>query len=141
MMMEYAGQGEVFKHLAKAGKFSEKRASRVSQTSQVLSITDEQYVSQVAAGLAYLHEHNVIHRDIKPENLLLGMEGEIKIGDFGWSVHSPEERYVVCLDGADNRQRTIAGTLSYVSPEMIQGQPYGRAVDAWVSTTYGLSLF
>ena len=29
MMMEYAGQGEVFKHLAKAGKFSEKRASRV----------------------------------------------------------------------------------------------------------------
>ena len=32
MMMEYAGQGEVFKHLAKAGKFSEKRASRVSQS-------------------------------------------------------------------------------------------------------------
>jgi serine/threonine protein kinase len=30
MMMEYAGQGEVFKHLAKAGKFSEKRSSRVS---------------------------------------------------------------------------------------------------------------
>jgi aurora kinase len=53
-----------------------------------------QYIRQVAAGLAYLHEHNIIHRDIKPENLLLGMEGEIKIGDFGWSVHSPEERYV-----------------------------------------------
>lgn len=33
---------------------------------------------------------------------------------------------------ADDRQRTIAGTLSYVSPEMILGQPYGRAVDAWV---------
>lgn len=47
----------------------------------------------MAAGLAYLHEHNVIHRDIKPENLLLGMEGEIKIGDFGWSVYSPEERW------------------------------------------------
>jgi aurora kinase len=82
----------------------------------------------------------VIHRDIKPENLLLGMEGEIKIGDFGWSVHSPEERFVVCLDGADNRQRTIAGTLSYVSPEMIQGQPYGRAVDAWVSVSCGRRL-
>lgn len=68
-----------------------------------------QYIGQVAAGLAYLHEHSVIHRDIKPENLLLGKktpivisleymthvlgkEGEIKIGDFGWSVHSPEER-------------------------------------------------
>lgn len=33
---------------------------------------------------------------------------------------------------SDGRQRTIAGTLSYVSPEMILGQPYGRAVDAWV---------
>jgi len=64
------------------------------QDSVVLLMADWQYVSQVAAGLAYLHEHNVIHRDIKPENLLLGMEGEIKIGDFGWSVHSPEERYV-----------------------------------------------
>lgn len=31
MMMEYAGQGELFKHLAKAGKFSEKRSSRVSR--------------------------------------------------------------------------------------------------------------
>ena len=94
MMMEYAGQGEVFKHLAKAGKFSEKRASRVSPVSKLLNMTNRQYISQVAAGLAYLHEHNVIHRDIKPENLLLGMEGEIKIGDFGWSVHSPEERFV-----------------------------------------------
>jgi serine/threonine protein kinase len=41
---------------------------------------------------------------------------------------------------ADSRQRTIAGTLSYVSPEMIQGQPYGRAVDAWVSVSSGPSL-
>jgi serine/threonine protein kinase len=90
MMMEYAGQGEVFKHLAKSGKFSEKRSSRVG--SLLSDSIDEKYIRQVAAGLAYLHENNVIHRDIKPENLLLGMEGEIKIGDFGWSVHSPEER-------------------------------------------------
>lgn len=34
----------------------------------------------------YCHTKHVIHRDIKPENLLLGMRGELKIADFGWSV-------------------------------------------------------
>ncbi|WVR06013.1 hypothetical protein IAU60_003041 [Kwoniella sp. DSM 27419] len=107
LMLEYAGQGELFKQLAKKGRFSERRSSR--------------YIREVASGLAYLHEKRVIHRDIKPENLLLGMNGEIKIADFGWSVHSPVE----------NSQRTLAGTLSYVAPEMILGQPYGKAIDIW----------
>jgi serine/threonine protein kinase len=69
--------------------------------------------------------------------LIIGMNGEIKIGDFGWSVYSPQEDR---CDGMIstvyfqliNSQRTIAGTLSYVAPEMILGQPYGRAVDIWV---------
>ncbi|KAK8866047.1 hypothetical protein IAR55_001198 [Kwoniella newhampshirensis] len=107
LMMEYAGRGELYRQLAKNGRFSERRSGR--------------YVRQVADGLAYLHENQVIHRDIKPENLLIGMNGEIKIGDFGWSVYSPVE----------NSQRTLAGTLSYVAPEMILGQPYGKGVDIW----------
>nr|XP_031860924.1 uncharacterized protein CI109_003651 [Kwoniella shandongensis]KAA5527996.1 hypothetical protein CI109_003651 [Kwoniella shandongensis] len=107
LMLEYAGRGELFKQLSKNGRFSEKRSSR--------------YVRQVANGLAYLHENQVIHRDIKPENLLIGLSGEIKIGDFGWSVYSPVE----------NSQRTLAGTLSYVAPEMILGQPYGKSIDIW----------
>ncbi len=37
----------------------------------------------------YCHTKHVIHRDIKPENLLLGMRGELKIADFGWSVRAP----------------------------------------------------
>ncbi|WWC86399.1 uncharacterized protein L201_001275 [Kwoniella dendrophila CBS 6074] len=107
LMLELAGKGELYKQLAKKGRFSERRSS--------------QYVRQVASGLSYLHSSQIIHRDIKPENLLLGMNGEIKIGDFGWSVYSPQE----------NSQRTLAGTLSYVSPEMVLGQPYGKAIDIW----------
>ncbi|KAL1407950.1 spindle assembly checkpoint kinase [Vanrija albida] len=106
LMMEFAGQGELYKQLAKRGRFSERRAAKI--------------VAQVADGLAYLHAKNVIHRDIKPENLLVGMDGEVKIGDFGWSVYSPH-----------GSQRTLCGTLSYVSPEMVLGQPHGRAIDIW----------
>jgi serine/threonine protein kinase len=47
----------------------------------------------MAEALIYLHSKHVIHRDIKPENLLLGLHGELKIADFGWSVHAPSSRY------------------------------------------------
>jgi len=44
---------------------------------------------QMADALIRLQCKHVIHRDIKPENLLPGINGELKIGDFGWSVHAP----------------------------------------------------
>jgi serine/threonine protein kinase len=52
------------------------------------------YMYQISDALMYLHSKQVIHRDIKPENLLLGAFGELKIADFGWSVHAPSLRYL-----------------------------------------------
>jgi aurora kinase len=51
-----------------------------------------QYIRQLAEALIFLHKEKVIHRDIKPENLLLGINGDLKIADFGWSVHAPSSR-------------------------------------------------
>lgn len=99
-MIEFAGKGELYKQLARCHHFSEKRSSRVRLISAcVATLTDpsfrSQYIAQMTDALAYLHKKHVIHRDIKPENLLLGVNGELKIGDFGWSVHAPGNRYVV----------------------------------------------
>jgi serine/threonine protein kinase len=61
-----------------------------------------------------------MHRDIKPENLLLGLSGEVKIGDFGWSVHAPSDR-----------RTTMCGTLDYLPPEMVEGRAHNKLVDNW----------
>ncbi|BGP33730.1 spindle assembly checkpoint kinase [Rhodotorula toruloides] len=106
LILEFAGRGELYKQLSKCGRFSEKRSSR--------------YIAQMADALAYLHAKHVIHRDIKPENILIGMNGELKIGDFGWSVHAP-----------GNRRSTLCGTLDYLPPEMVENREHTDKVDLW----------
>ncbi|PGH29161.1 AUR protein kinase [[Emmonsia] crescens] len=110
LILEFAGNGELYKHLRKENRFPEWKAA--------------QYIAQMAAALKYLHKKHVMHRDIKPENILVGIHGEIKISDFGWSVHAP-----------NNRRNTMCGTLDYLPPEMLkpglQDNYYNEKVDLW----------
>ncbi|KAI8852407.1 kinase-like domain-containing protein [Chytridium lagenaria] len=105
LILEYAAQGELYKHLRKSQRFSEQKAAI--------------YILQMADALSYLHKKHVIHRDIKPENLLVGLDGELKIADFGWSVHT------------NTRRQTLCGTLDYLPPEMVEGKDHNDAVDLW----------
>lgn len=71
-------------------------------------------------ALAYLHSKNIIHRDIKPENLLMDLKGDLKVADFGWSVHAPT-----------TRRTTMCGTLQYLAPEMVEKTEHDETVDLW----------
>ncbi|XP_077257729.1 aurora kinase B [Temnothorax americanus] len=108
LVLEFAARGELYKELKRQPneRFSEHLSAK--------------YTYQVADALEYCHRNNVIHRDIKPENLLLTYNGDIKLADFGWSVHAPS-----------SKRDTLCGTLDYLPPEMIMGQAYDFYVDHW----------
>jgi len=77
-------------------------------------------VEAVCQAFVHLNEKGWLHRDIKPENLLLDMKGDLKIADFGWSVHAPS-----------SRRATMCGTLDYLPPEMVEGPSHDEKVDLW----------
>jgi aurora kinase, other len=106
LLVEFVAEGELFKVLRREGRFSEVKASK--------------YIYQMSDALLYLHKKHIIHRDIKPENILLGLDGNIKIADFGWSVHAPS-----------SRRATMCGTLDYLPPEMVEAKDHDYRVDIW----------
>jgi serine/threonine protein kinase len=74
------------------------------------------YVKQVASALQYAHDQKLIHRDVKPENMLVGRNGEILLSDFGIALIAQSSH-------SQSTDQMVTGTVSYMSPEQIQGKP------------------
>jgi serine/threonine-protein kinase len=110
--MRYVSGGDVRALIETEGTLSLRRATTIT--------------AQVASALDTAHAHGLVHRDVKPGNMLLGGTGDsgidhVYLSDFGLSKSSLATSTLTAAG-------QFMGTLDYVSPEQIQGQPAdGRA--------------
>lgn len=116
--MEYMNQGSLRQLMDRFGPF---------KNEEVLS----NYARQILCGLNYLHSQNVIHGDIKAANILTDSKANLKLSDFGAS-----KIVDVILEGLDVSQSGTCfehtkGSLYWMAPEILFGDPYGRRADIW----------
>lgn len=111
LSLEYAEHGDLRKVIEKSkNRISIKTATRITRS--------------ILRGLDHIHSHNIVHRDLKLENILVSKDLSIKITDFSISI----------LDGEKNDLNLVnkfVGTLDYVAPECLRGQPYSPRSDLY----------
>ncbi|KAF9427733.1 Serine/threonine kinase, partial [Podila epigama] len=107
-VMEYVRGGDLMMHIQKDKRFGDYRAKF--------------YGCEVLLALQYFHENDIVYRDLKLDNILLTTDGHIKIADYG-----------LCKENMPFgvTTRTICGTPEFMAPEILEEQPYDRAVDWW----------
>lgn len=80
------------------------------------------YFCQLANGLKYISQNNIIHRDIKPKNILLTDNRKIlKIADFGFATSFNNQ----------SLHETICGSPMYMAPEIMNNNMYNNQTDLW----------
>jgi Tol biopolymer transport system component len=86
---------------------------------------------QIARGLAAAHERGIVHRDLKPENLFLTRDRRLKILDFGVAklTRRPGDDGLQTVTDALTSPGSVVGTVGYMAPEQIRGDPVDHRVD------------
>lgn len=108
IVMEYICAGDLLTFIRKRSKLPEQTAKYIFK--------------QIILGLNFIHTHNIVHRDIKLDNILIDLDNNIKICDFGVSKR-------ITIADTMNEQ---CGTPAYMAPEVIKGNGYqGFACDLW----------
>jgi serine/threonine protein kinase len=99
------------------------------------------YAVQIARGLDTAHENGIVHRDLKPENFFITKDGRVKILDFGLAKLTQPQLDPLASTQAvanDTTPGAVMGTVGYMSPEQVRGQPADPRSDIFA---FGAVLF
>ena len=111
IIMEYGEGGDLSQKISEQKKKNE-------------PFTEKQIIDwfiQICEGVKYIHDKQIIHRDLKPNNIFLTKDNKIKIGDFGLAKTLAFQ----------NQAKTNVGAPAYLSPEILNDQPYDYKSDIW----------
>jgi serine/threonine-protein kinase len=116
LVVEYLSEGTLEERLSAATPLADDETTRIAR--------------DIAEGLAYAHDNNLVHRDLKPSNVLFDVEGRAKISDFGIARALGEPTLT--------ETGTVLGTAGYISPEQAAGEPAGPSSDVY---SFGVILY
>lgn len=78
---------------------------------------DRLVLYEIASGFHYIHSKNIVHCNIKPENILISMDGQIKISDFGLSKQ-------INLQDKYREMSGVKGTKLWMAPELLEYESF-----------------
>lgn len=107
LALEYVGGGDLQHHLDKGVNFTKNQIKL--------------YLAQLVLALEHIHSMGIVFRDLKPSNILIDKDGNLKLTDFGLAKNIT----------STSNTKTLCGTHEYLSPEMLNDQPYDFSVDIW----------
>lgn len=112
LVTDYVGGGDLYSLVAEKGTLPEPAVCI--------------YAAALVLVLEHLHGLRILLRDLRPESIMLGMDGYLKVADFGMSQHVAESGPL----GGDLESMQSA-TLEYLAPEILLGKPHNEGVDWW----------